>query len=129
MRIIGRHHQLSDVGVVVVGEWGDGGGGAHFHGLPFCAQTTTMYSIGYIIGEKNGNGFRLLWALIGYLAEWRIEIIPRFVRIGRNIPCDRLSGTDGQGVADWARIMGAKPVNFPDAWLLLADSRNREVEF
>ena len=89
-----------------------------------------MCSHGFRTGrQKWGTSSRLLRALLDYMTKWKIEIIPRYVRSGRNFPCDHLSRTDEQGIAIWARNMGTTSVDFPGAWFELVDSWKPEAEF
>ena len=56
---------------------------------------------------KVGTASRLLRPFSDYLVEWAIEIIPRYVRSGRNFSRDRLSLTGDHWVSEW----GANGIN------------------
>ena len=76
-----------------------------------------------------GLAIRLLRALIDYLIERHIEIIPRFVRSGRNFSRYHLSRADAKGSPDWARIANTQQVGIHEARFALVDSWEPEVEF
>lgn len=92
------------------------------------------YSSRHLLHRRNwkakvGPSIRLLRALTDYLIEWQIEIIPTFVRSGRNFSRDHLPRKDEQGIAERARIMNMKPAEIHESWFTLVDSWKREVEF
>ena len=77
---------------------------------------------------KMGTSSRLLRALIDYLIEHNIEIIPRYVRSGHNFSRDHLSRTDDKGISDWDQVMNMHAAQLPPAWYSLVDAWNPEVE-
>ena len=77
---------------------------------------------------KTCTSSRILRALIDYLIEKKIEIIPRFGRSGRDFSCDHLARADEQGIGGWAKITNMQSVGLPNAWYTLVDSWKPGVE-
>ena len=65
---------------------------------------------------KSGCANRMLQALIDFLIEKGIEIVPRYVRSGHNFPCDHLSRTDDKGIKEWSYRMNMTKRNLPHEW-------------
>ena len=57
----------------------------------------------------------MLQALIDYLIEHVIGIIPRYVRSGHNFACDYLSRTDEDGIREWGERMKMTQRKLPDS--------------
>ena len=62
---------------------------------------------------KSGTSRRMPQTLVGNLVENKVEIIPRYVRVGRNFPRDYLSRTDEEGIRHCASCNHMKRVSLP----------------
>ena len=70
---------------------------------------------------KAGCANRMLQALVDYLVEEGIEIIPRYVRSGRNFSCDFLSRANEGDIDEWSHRMGMTRRDLPKQWRKFSD--------
>ena len=80
-------------------------------------------------GAKSGTAGRTLQALAGYLIENKIEVIPRYVRIGRNFSCDHLSRTDEEGIQYWSQCNHMTRVVLPSFWNTFCEQLEPGADF
>ena len=71
----------------------------------------------------------MLQAVVDYLIENQVGIIPRYVRIGRNVSRDHLSRTDGEGIRHWGLCNHIKRVSVPSVWNAFCEQWKPEVDF
>ena len=64
---------------------------------------------------ENGRAIRMMQAIIDYLIDQGVEIIPRYVQRGRSFACGLLSRTDEEGIKGWIERMGMRRVGLPNS--------------
>ena len=78
--------------------------------------------------SKSGTVCRMLQASVGYLFEKQVAIIPRYVRSGRNFPCDHFPRTDEDGIQIWSQCNHMTRVTLPNDWVVFCDQWKPELD-
>ena len=80
--------------------------------------TDNMNAFEWLTGwrAKVGCANRMLQALIDFLIEKGIEIIPRYVRSGRDFSCDFLPRSDATQIDAWETRMKMERCDLPVGW-------------
>ena len=78
---------------------------------------------------KSSTSNTILKALIDYLVETGVEIIPRYVRSDRNVAADLLSRCIDGEAPEWAEQNDMKRIWLPQEWVKLAERWQQEVDF
>ena len=84
--------------------------------LIICTDNLNLFEWLKLWKAKTGCANRMLQALIDYLIEHGIEIVPRYVRSGHSFSCDFLSRADANGIKEWSVRMEMTQRQLPKQW-------------
>ena len=97
--------------------------------LIVCTDNMNVFSWLNKWRAKSGTANTLLKALIDFLAEKGIEIIPRYVRSEDNIAADYLTRCTDGNILEWAEQNKMQRIWMPKEWFGMVDKWKPEVDF
>ena len=106
--------------------WGNRAGVSRI--LIVCADNLNVFHWLQNWKAKSGTACRTLQALVDYLVDNQVEVIPRYVRSGHNFPCGHLSRADEDGIGNWGICNHMTRVSSPDDWGAFCEQWKPEID-
>ena len=94
-----------------------------------CADNANVFSWLNKWRSKSGTANIILKALIDFMIDAEVEIIPRYVRSEHNLAADYLTRCAEQNIAEWAKANLMQRVWIPKTWFKLVGRWKPEVDF
>ena len=94
-----------------------------------CADNANVFSWLNKWRSKSGTAHIILKALIDFLIDAEVEIIPRYVRSEHNLAADYLTRCTEPNITEWANANLMRRVWMPKSWFKLVDRWKPEIDF